>query len=52
MKVKLTLTYGHILQGCGDIALGLWIIEDGQLVLEDEIPSCVFNGSFLIVVSF
>lgn len=37
-----------VTMGCGDIALGLWIIEDGQLVLEDEIPSCVFNGSGLI----
>ncbi|CAC5425573.1 KNTC1 [Mytilus coruscus] len=31
--------------GCGDIAIGVWVIEDGQLVLDDEIPSYVFNGA-------
>jgi hypothetical protein len=50
--MRVTFVLGHLLQGCGDIALGLWIIEDGQLVLEDEISSFVFNGSFPIVVSF
>ncbi|VDI68803.1 kinetochore-associated protein 1, partial [Mytilus galloprovincialis] len=34
--------------GCGDIAIGVWVIEDGQLVLEDEIPSYVFNDAGVV----
>ncbi|CAG2235523.1 KNTC1 [Mytilus edulis] len=34
--------------GCGDIAIGVWVIEDGQLVLEDEIPNYVFNDAGIV----
>lgn len=37
-----------VTMGCGDIALGRWIMKNGQLVLEDEIPSSVFNGAGII----